>query len=75
MLNKIAGQNEEEVHEVVHEEVRSCQNWCWGRGKIVMMNETEYLNTGEYGPHYLKIVHTMAPRSFALTSPINIQLS
>ena len=75
MLNKIAGQNEEEVHEVVHEEVRSCQNWCWGRGKIVMMNETEYLNTCEYGPHYLKMVHTMAPRSFALTSPINIQLS
>ena len=75
MLNKIAGQNEEEVHGVVHEEVRSCQNWCGSRGKIVMMNETEYLNTCEYGPHYLKMVHTMAPRSFALTSPINIQLS
>ena len=40
------------------------------------MNETEYLNTCEYGPHYMKMVHTMAPRSnFALTFPINIQLS
>ena len=40
------------------------------------MNENEYLNTCEYGPHYMKMVHTMAPRSnFALTFPINIQLS
>ena len=31
VLNKIAGQNGEEVHKVVHEEVRSSQNWCWGR--------------------------------------------
>ena len=76
VLNKIAGQNEEEVHKVVHEEVRSCQNWCWGRSKMIRMNETEYLNTCEYGPHYAKMVHTMAPRSnFALTSPINIQVS
>ena len=46
-----------------------------GRGKIAM-NETEYLNTCEYRPHYMKMVHTMAPRSnFALTFPINIQLS
>ena len=40
------------------------------------MNETEYLNTCEYGPHYMKMAHTMAPRSsFALTFPTNLQLS
>ena len=65
-----------EVHEEVHEEVRSCQKWCWGRGKMIRINETEYLNIGEYGPHYVKMVHTMVPRSnFALTSPIDMQLS
>ena len=43
---------------------------------MVTMNETEYLNTCEYGPQYMKMIHTMAPRTnFALTSPINIQLS
>ena len=52
VLNKIAGQNEEEVHTVVHEKVRSCQNWCWGGGKMIRMNETEHLNTWEYGPHH-----------------------
>ena len=42
---------------------------------MIAMNETEYLNTCEYGPHYMKMVHTMAPRSnFALTFLINIQL-
>ena len=56
--------------------VRYWQNWCWGRGIMVTMNETEYLNTCEYGPQYMKMIHTMAPRTnFALTSPINIQLS
>ena len=55
--------------------VRSWQNWWWARGKIAI-NETEYLSTCEYGPHYIKMVHTMAPRSnFALAFPINIQLS
>ena len=40
------------------------------------MNETEYLNTCEYGPHYIKMIHTMVPRdNLALTFPINIQLS
>ena len=52
------------------------QNQCWGREKMITMNETEYLNTCEYGPHYMKMVHTMAPRSnFGLTFSINIQLS
>ena len=56
--------------------VSSGQYRCWGRGKMITMNETEYLNTCEYGPHYVKMVHTMAARSnFALTSSINIQLS
>ena len=36
---------------------------------MITMNETEYLNTCEYVPHYIKMVHTTAPRSnFALTS-------
>ena len=51
------------------------QNWCWCRGKIAM-NVTEYLNSCEYGPSYMKVVHTMAPRcNFALIFPINVQLS
>ena len=76
VFDKVARQNQEKVHEVVHEELRSCQNWCWGRGKMIMMNETEYFNTCEYGPHYVKMVYTMAPRSnFALTSAINIKFS
>ena len=32
--------------------VRSRQNWCWGRGKVITVKETEYLNTCEYGAHY-----------------------
>ena len=56
--------------------VHSWQNWCCGRRKMITMNETEYLNTCEYEPHYMKMVHTLVPRSnFSLTSPINIQLS
>ena len=40
------------------------------------VNETEYLNTCEYGLNYVKMVHTMAARcNFALASSINIQLS
>ena len=40
---------------------------------MVTTIEIEYLNTYEYGPHYMKMVQTMAPRSnFALTSPINM---
>ena len=43
---------------------------------MITMNETEYLNTCEYEPHYMKMVDTMAPRSnFALIFPVNIQLS
>ena len=76
VLNKIA-----EVLKYVEQncwsiKVRSCQNWCWGRGKMITMNETEYLNACEYESHYTKMVHIMAPRSSsALTFPINIQLS
>ena len=29
---------------------------------MIAMNETEYLNTCKYGPHYMKMVHAMAPR-------------
>ena len=29
---------------------------------MITMNKTEYLNTCEYGPHYVKMVNTMAPR-------------
>ena len=37
---------------------------------MITMNETEYLNICEYEPHYMKMVHTMAPRSiFTLTLP------
>ena len=39
VLNKIAG-------------VRSWQNWCWGRRKMIIMNENEYFNTCKFGPHY-----------------------
>ena len=43
---------------------------------MITMNETEYLNTYESEPHYIKMVQIMAPRSdFALTIAINIQLS
>ena len=60
MLNKTVG-----VLKYVHDKI--------GAGVI---NETEYLNTCEYGPHYMEMVHIMAPQSsFALISPINIQLS
>ena len=39
------------------------------------MNETEYLNTSEYKPHFMKMVHIMAPRSnFALIFPRNTTL-
>ena len=67
MLNKIAGVSKYPPDKI---------GVGIGRGKMITMNETEYLNTCEYGPHYMKMVHTMAPRSnFALTSPINTQLS
>ena len=66
VLNKIAGQNEEEVHEVVYEEVRSWQNWCWGRGKMIMMKETKYFeNFWIYG----------TTTQFYSNFPVNIQLS
>ena len=43
---------------------------------MITMDETEYLNTCEYGPRYVKMVNAVTPRSnFALTSPVNIQLS
>ena len=43
---------------------------------MITMNDTEYLNTCEYEPHCMKMVHTMVPRSnFALNSPINMLLS
>ena len=42
---------------------------------MIAMNKTEYLNSCEHEPYYMKMVHTMAPRSnFGLTFPINIQL-
>ena len=37
---------------------------------MITINETEYLNICEYELHYMKMVHTMAPRAnFTLTSP------
>ena len=40
---------------------------------MIAMNETECLNTCEYGPHYMKTVHTMEMRgNIALTFPVNI---
>ena len=65
LLNNIAG-----VLKYAHDKFGA------GVFQKIAMNETEYLNTCEYGPNYMKMVHTMAPRSnLALTFPINIQLS
>ena len=66
LLNNIAG-----VLKYAHDKIVD-----WDRGKMMAMNEIKCLNTSEYGPHSMNMVHTRAPRSnFALTFPINIQLS
>ena len=42
---------------------------------MMTMNETEYLNTSKYKPHFMKMVHIMTPRSnFALIFPRNTTL-